>query len=226
MAANGVEGFHFILQDEVVQDNRIPPRGFVPRPETKPVGRDYPPASTGDSGQALTLVHWDDAPYELTIPKTASGKIVIRATLWYQTTSREYIESLKSANVTDDYGQKMLEIWQRYDRAPPFGMATAMGAMEVDALPPEPEPIVEPSPEPAPEGGTAPDASRPSEPSPEGGRDGGADGPGSDGEVDGGCSCSLTISRGPSYGASFGFAVGMIGLLGRSRARPRRRRFE
>ena len=42
MAANGVEGFHFILQDEVLQDNRIPPRGFVPRPDTKPVGRDYP----------------------------------------------------------------------------------------------------------------------------------------------------------------------------------------
>ena len=228
MAANGVEGFHFILQDEVVQDNRIPPRGFVPRPDTKPVGRDYPPASTGDSGQVLTLVHWDDAPYELTIPKTASGKMVIRATLWYQTTSREYIESLKSANVTDGDGQKMLEIWQRYDRAPPFGMATAMGAIEVEPLPPEPEPVVEPAPEPAPEGGTAFDASRPSEPSPEGGRDdGGADGPANDGEVvSGGCSCSLAISGGPSYGASFGFAVGMIGLLGRSRARPRRRRFE
>ena len=65
MAANGVEGFHFILQDEVLQDNRIPPRGFVPRPDTKPVGREYPTVSSGDSGEAGKLAHWDDAPYEL-----------------------------------------------------------------------------------------------------------------------------------------------------------------
>src|SRR6185503_6823 len=187
MAANGVEGFHFILQDEVLQDNRIPPRGFVPRPETKPVGREYPTVSSGDAGGTLTLAHWDDAPYELTIPRTASGMVVIRATLWYQTTSREYVESLQSSNTTDNYGQKMLEIWERNDRAPPFGMATAMGAIAVDPLPPEPEPepVAEPAPEPSPEGGMASDGGQAreggssSEPSPEGGA--GTDGPAIDG---------------------------------------------
>ena len=104
------------------------------------------------------LAHWDDAPYELTLPKTASGMVVIRATLWYQTTSREYVESLKTDNVTDNYGQKMLDIWQRYDRAPPFGMATATGSIIVDPAPPEPEPIAEPTPEPSPDGGAARDS--------------------------------------------------------------------
>jgi hypothetical protein len=231
MAANGVEGFHFVLQDEVLQDNRIPPRGFVPRSDTKPVGRDYPMVSSGDAGGALTLAHWDDAPYEAAIPKAASGMVVVRATLWYQTTSREYVESLKNDNVTDGYGQKMLEIWERYDRAPPFGMAAATGSIAVDPAPPEPEPTVDAGTEPPPEGGAERDAGGEregggaSDPSPEGGSR--VDGARNDGEVDGGgCSCSLAMSRGPAYEAVFGFAFGVIGLLRRSKARPRRRRFD
>ena len=230
MAANGVEGFHFILQDEVLQDNRIPPRGFVPRPDTKPVGRDYPAVPTGDAG-APALAHWDDAPYELVIPKTASGMVVVRATLWYQTTSREYVESLKNDNVTDSYGQKMLDIWERYDRAPPFGMANATGSIAVDPAPPEPEPIVEPGPEPSLEGGAERDVGperddvASSEPPPEGGSR--SDGPATGDEgAGGGCSCSLAVSRRPAYEAVFGFAFGVIGLLRRSKARPRRRRFD
>jgi hypothetical protein len=153
------------------------------------------------------------------------GSIAIRVTLWYQTTSREYVESLKTDNVTDDYGKKMLELWERYDRALPFGMATAIGSIAVDPAPPDPEPVVEPAPEPAPEAG-APrdgatrDGTAMSEPAPDGGTvpDGPAD--------DGGCSCSLAVSRGPAYEAIFGLAFGVIGLLRRSRARPRRRRFD
>lgn len=213
MAANGVEGFHFILQDEVLQDNRIPPRGFVPRPDTKPVRREYPTVSTGDAGPVLA--HWDDAPYELTIPRAAEGMVVVRATLWYQTTSREYVESLRSANGTDDYGKKMLEIWERNDRAPPFGMAMATGVIEVEAAPPEPEPVAEPAPEPTLEGGVARDGSGSrdttvSEPLSEGGAD--SDGPASS-EEGGGCSCSLAVRPRPAYQAVFALVVGVVGLL-------------
>jgi hypothetical protein len=139
---------------------------------------------------------------------------------------------LRSANGTDDYGQKMLEIWERYDRAPPFGMATAMGSIDIER--PLPEPTVEPSPE----GGTKSDAGA-GEPSLEGGRadagrspEGGSadvaiDSPGDDSTGGGetGCACSLAVSQGAAYEARFGFSLfGFIGLLGRSRARPRRRR--
>ena len=235
LAAKGVEGFHFMLQDEVLEDNRIPPRGFVPRPDTKPVGRDYPTVPSGDGGEP-SLANWDDAPYEVTLPENVLGAVVIRATLWYQTTSREYVESLRAANGTDDYGQKMLETWERYDRAPPFAMATSMGSISVER--PVPEPMVEPSPD----GGTHTDAAGPAEPSPEGGgvvdagrvpEGGGADSAldsPMDGAADGGetgCACSLAVSRGATYQAGFGFSLlGLIGLLGHSRARPRRRRFK
>ena len=214
MAANGVEGFHFILQDEVLQDNRIPPRGFVPRPDTKPVGREYPTVSSGDSGETGKLVHWDDAPYDLVVPKDVAGMVVVRATLWYQTTSREYVESLRTANGTDDYGQRMQEIWERYERAPPFGMASATGAFDVEPPPPDPEPVVEPQPE----GGVDPDGSTSVDPAPEGGvaPDGS---PADDQVVGGGCSCSLAVSRRPSYEAWFGFAVAVISFLRQSRAR-------
>jgi hypothetical protein len=192
---------------------------------------------------ALALVHWDDAPYELTIPASpaseagangggdgGAGMVVIRATLWYQTTSRDYVESLRSDNHTDDYGQTMLDTWDRNDRAPPFAMATAMGSITIE------RPVVEPQPEPPLEAGTGREGGA-VEPSPEGGRppdasggtskDAALDAPADDGSgVDSGCSCSLAVPQGASYLTSFGFLFGLIGLLGRSRARPRRRRFQ
>jgi hypothetical protein len=231
MAANGVEGFHFILQDEVLQDNRIPPRGFVPRPDTKPVGRDYPTVSSPDAGDApdtgapAALVNWDDAPYEIALPSALSGRVVIRATLWYQTTSREYVDALRTANSTDDYGQKMADIWERYDKAPPFSMATAMGSIDIESsAEPAPEAVVEPAPEPMPEAGVGrSEGGLVPEPSREAGlADSGVDASARGEEnVEDGCSCSLAVARRTSYQAWFVVALGFIGLLGRSRARPR-----
>lgn len=129
MAAEGREGFHFILQDELLEDSRIPPRGFVPDPDTRPVGRDYPVLEGG------SLASWDDAPYVVTLPAGLEGVVSVRATLWYQTTSREYVESLRDENVTDDRGQRLHTLWQRYDRSPPVEMATASARIVV-AVPP------------------------------------------------------------------------------------------
>src|SRR5262249_25768306 len=119
MSAGGVEGFHFILQDEVVQDNRIPPRGFVPMADTRPIGRDYPGVgSTADGG--TVLANWDDAPYAVELPKESRGMIAVSATLWYQTTSREYVESLRASNTTDNHGARLVDLWENYGRALPF----------------------------------------------------------------------------------------------------------
>jgi hypothetical protein len=135
MAAGGQEGFHFILQDELLQDNRIPPRGFVPDDQTRPVGRRYATLPDG------ALAHWDDAPYEIAIPVAAPGdSVAVRATLWYQTTSREYVEFLRDQNRTDDRGERMFELWETYDRAPPFAMASVEAEIEIGPLAPEPEP--------------------------------------------------------------------------------------
>jgi hypothetical protein len=133
MAADGVEGFHFILQNQLLEDSRIPPRGFVPRPDTLPVGRSYALPNASDAGDVLA--HWDRAPYDTPVPADARGPLSVRATLWYQTTSREYVEALRDANTTDARGERMFELWQRYDRAPPFAMASSEGVVALDPSP-------------------------------------------------------------------------------------------
>jgi hypothetical protein len=109
-------------------------------------------------------------------------------------------------------------------------MATAMGSITIE------RPVAEPAPEPLPEAGTGREGGA-GEPSPEGGRlpdagdaskDAALDSPVDDGagDSDSGCSCSLAVAQGASYQARFAFLFGLIGLLGHSRARPRRRRFK
>ena len=130
MAAGGEEGFHFMLQDELLQDNRIPPRGFTPAPDTAPVGREYEVLEGG------ALAHWDDAPYEIAIPEDAlAGAATVRASLLYQTTSREYVEFLRDENRTDDRGDRLFDLWERYDRSPPVSMATAEASLTIEEPP-------------------------------------------------------------------------------------------
>jgi hypothetical protein len=135
LAAGGVEGFHFILQDELLQDNRIPPRGFRPRPDTSPVGRSYRVVADADGG--MVLAHWDEAPYTLDLPGDLQGPLEVRATLMYQTTSREYVTALRDANVSDDRGQRMFALWQAHGRAPPFEIASISGKVTVTSAPPD-----------------------------------------------------------------------------------------
>lgn len=123
MASAGKEGFHFVLQDELLQDNRIPPRGFVPAPDTKPVGRQYP-ALADPAGGPARLAHWDVAPYSVSIPAGATGELEVSATLWYQTTSRPYVEFLRDANHSDGAGQRIAELWAKHGQSPPFAMAS------------------------------------------------------------------------------------------------------
>lgn len=83
------EGFHFILNNKVFQDNRIPPRGFL---NTAYASRDMQPvgASYAD-GQ-----YWDTTYYPI---HPEADAISVR--LMYQTASSEYLDFLASeANFT------------------------------------------------------------------------------------------------------------------------------
>jgi uncharacterized repeat protein (TIGR01451 family) len=85
------ESFHFILNNTVVKDNRIPPHGFsqaaLDTPGLTPVGAVYQP------GQ-----YWDDTIYDLSAyPDVAR----IFATLYYQTSSKEYIDFLRDNGGVD-----------------------------------------------------------------------------------------------------------------------------
>ena len=111
--------FHFALGDTIWKDNRIPPRGFTnaafAAAQCAPVGHEYA------DGQ-----HHDLALYAL-----PSSVVLAEVTLYYQSTSKEYIEFLRDENVTNDLGQRLYDAWMAQGRAAPVAMATAEATAEV-----------------------------------------------------------------------------------------------
>ncbi len=104
--------FHFVLNNKIFKDNRIPPRGF-----TNAAYADFggaPVAHSYADGQ-----YWDVTPY--TIPPTATSATV---TLYYQSTSKEYIEFLRDENTTNSVGQELYDLWANNDMCPPEPMAS------------------------------------------------------------------------------------------------------
>lgn len=111
-AANIPDGtdFHIALLNEVVTDNRIPPRGFTNAAYAafggEPVGATYA------DGQ-----YWDDTLYQ--IPSGAAQAVV---NVYYQTTTREYVEFLRDANTSDDKGLVAFNVWEEHGRSAPVIM--------------------------------------------------------------------------------------------------------
>ncbi len=104
--------FHFVLNNRIYKDNRIPPRGFTNAAFAQfggaPVGHTYA------DGQ-----YWDDAFY--TVPARA---VSAQVTLYYQSTSKEFIEFLRDENRTDSAGQDLYNLWNSNGKCPPEVMAT------------------------------------------------------------------------------------------------------
>jgi hypothetical protein len=112
--------FHFVLNDTIYKDNRIPPRGFTnanfAQVQASPAGYSYA------DGQ-----YWDETTYVL--PQDADH---VEATLYYQSTSKEYIEFLRDENVTNTMGQELYDAWVAQGRAAPIAMVTDMLDVEFD----------------------------------------------------------------------------------------------
>jgi hypothetical protein len=107
--------FHFVLNDSVYKDTRIPPLGFTNASYATFGGVPVDPAHPGEryaDGQ-----HWDDPIYGL-----PSGTRKVISTLYYQTTSKEYITFLRDENQTDNSGQTMYDLWANNGRAAPVAM--------------------------------------------------------------------------------------------------------
>ncbi len=104
---------HFVLNDVMVKDNRIPPRGFANarfrERGTGVVGADYA------DGQ-----HWDELT--LALPP---GTVEMRVRLIYQSVSWEYIKFLLEENRTDDWGRKLYDSWAKTGQGAPTVMAEA-----------------------------------------------------------------------------------------------------
>lgn len=105
------ESFHFVLNNKIYEDNRIPPRGFTNAVFAlfggTPAGYSYA------DGQ-----YWDDSIY--TVP---AGATHAEVRLYYQSTSKEFVEFLRDENVTNTKGQELYNIWSTNGMCPPTLMA-------------------------------------------------------------------------------------------------------
>jgi hypothetical protein len=98
--------FHFVLNDCIAKDNRIPPLGFKPATGADPNGYEVGPVPAGIYPEAApgTLVNYDTVDYTLPVPVGTVGPLTASARLYYQTSSKEYIEFLRdeaTANGTE-----------------------------------------------------------------------------------------------------------------------------
>jgi hypothetical protein len=114
--------FHFVLNNKIFKDNRIPPRGFSNAAYAAfgglPVGAAYA------DGQ-----YWDDALYA--VPQ---GAVSAEVRLYYQSTSKEYVEFLRDENTTNAAGQAMYDLWANNGRCPP----ELMESLTLAVTPPPP----------------------------------------------------------------------------------------
>jgi hypothetical protein len=107
------ESFHFVLNDTIYSDNRIPPRGFTNANfnliQSPPVGYAYEDFQYWDT----TLYSFPFIPDEISV------------SLFYQSTSKEYIEFLRDENTTNDAGLLMFNLWNNNGKCPPELMNSA-----------------------------------------------------------------------------------------------------
>jgi hypothetical protein len=115
------KSFHFVLNDTVYSDNRIPPRGFT---SANFEAIQSPPVDYGYAD----MQYWDDTQYHL--PSTAES---VQVTLYYQSTSKEYVEFLRDENRTNSAGQDLYNAWFAQGKSTPVVMAQASAAVDVTA---------------------------------------------------------------------------------------------
>ncbi|MCB9838518.1 MAG: hypothetical protein H6813_04200 [Phycisphaeraceae bacterium] len=113
------ESFHFAINNVWLKDNRIPPLGFTNA--SFEAAQAAPVAYTYADGQ-----NWDETSF--TIPANADHAQV---TVYYQTSSSEYINFLDTTNVTDTRGDTLATVWAAQGKSAPAVMdqdVIALGA--------------------------------------------------------------------------------------------------
>jgi hypothetical protein len=109
--------FHFALNDSVYKDNRIPPLGFTNAAFAAFGGAHVDP--TRPSPRYPDGQNWDVSEFDL----PASARSVV-ARLYYQSTSKDYVEFLRDQNTSNAAGQTMYNLWAGNGRSTPVAMAS------------------------------------------------------------------------------------------------------
>jgi hypothetical protein len=128
------ETFHFVLNNTVIKDNRIPPYGMSFDEARKRNALPVPADQYGGGTPGSTYSYW--AEFGLTPPGPEA--VYASVDLKYQPTSWEYIQFLLLANngtnpFLAEEGINMLEAWLHTGMAAPYTMASAQWGS-----PPEP----------------------------------------------------------------------------------------
>lgn len=116
--------FHFVLNDTVISDNRIPPYGFRRDLALERNAIPVPPSQYGDPPMNGVYRHYDEVA--LSPPP---GAAFARIELLYQPTSWEYVQFLLLANNGADpflasTGQDLYDSWRATGMAEPHVMAS------------------------------------------------------------------------------------------------------
>jgi hypothetical protein len=148
--SSGRKQFHFVLNNCINKDNRIPPEGFTPATaadplgvQLRPVGYTYPETAPGSG----ILVNHDTTSYSIALPADVPRPVSVTATLRFQVASKDYIEFLRNQAVENNQpsenmmcgrswtigpanksrGEFMYDLWQdpAYGRSPPVDMVSA-----------------------------------------------------------------------------------------------------
>jgi hypothetical protein len=114
------ESFHFVLNDTVLSDNRIPPRGYT-NAAFETIQSPTVAYSYADSQ------YWDETTY--VFPPEAN---FVEVELQYQTTTKEYIEFLRDENVTNSAGDDLYNAWVAQGKAPPVTMVYDYTSLVID----------------------------------------------------------------------------------------------
>jgi hypothetical protein len=126
--ANGskpaVDTFHFVLNNTVTKDNRIPPYGFDYEEARKRNALPTPVAQYGSPTSGGSYRYWDEVALN---PPTGANWATI--SLMYQPTSWEYVQFLALANKKQNpflaaEGTNLLDAWMGTGMAEPFVMAS------------------------------------------------------------------------------------------------------
>lgn len=106
--------FRLAISNAFFKDNRIPPMGFNNAAFTAVQSGSFPPNLYAD-GQ-----YWDDTMFAI-----PAGARTAQVTVYYQTSSKEYMEFLRDGNTSNNLGQVAYNTWVNAGKSAPAVMDTA-----------------------------------------------------------------------------------------------------
>jgi hypothetical protein len=125
------KSFHFVLNNYVADDNRIPPYQMSYDEAQKRNALPVPDSQYGNPGPGGSYEHWDEFNIKAIAPQGAASATL---TLYYQGTSWEYVQFMYKAaenppahagTFLAEEGVNFLDAWVKTGMVPPYPMATA-----------------------------------------------------------------------------------------------------